>query len=208
MAEPTTKRIKIWQALLIIVSIIIAAPIALISFSFALSPLQDVLNRDRFNNLDIDMRDLYSTISKASDGKEDWKYDKNCKIDTVYYFGFGASYLCSTNIYMIKIISGPEEIKQLHERYYSLFQSSDHIIPQNGIQIFTPDIFGILFQVSVADQDYNYKKDPSINCKYTAALNQLNPNYDNYRYGRDIENNTGKASISLKCTDKASSDWY
>jgi len=207
MAEPTTKRIKIWQALLIIVSIIIAAPIAMISNFYILGPLRDVLDRDSFNRLDLAMRDLNASLDHASAGQEDWKYTKECESSADHIWSVDP-YLCSTHIIMNKEVHTAKAITQLHDKYYPLIQNSNIFTPKDNLAITTPDIFGIEFQVSNAMQYNMLKQDSNVSCTYNIALGQMNPTYDNNRYGKDIEKSSGLANMSIDCTKRSYRNWY
>lgn len=178
--------------------------------SIALSPVFSKIEHDRFIALDKQMQIVYKNLKTASNGVDDWKYDKVCTAEMAGAWPTGR-YFCKADILMKKTISSVDELNSLQSKYFSIIDQSDKFKMSNDSFVDISEYFGKKFVVSSFETKYKEVKS-GISCKYVNILNQKTGPYhvidDNDLHGSEIINNTGEVSMSLSCIDLSNDYWY
>jgi hypothetical protein len=175
---------------------------------YALSPIFDRLDHDKFAKLDTQMQGLFNELKTASDGVDEWKYVAVCNANRSGWMATG-DYNCVTSISTQKTVTSVQEINDLQAKYYPIIDSSDTLTTKTELDSELPSDFGKNFVVSSAEKNYVEMK-TEIECNYLIQLNQTQANEqtENYRYGSEIYRNNGNALISLRCENTAHEPWY
>jgi hypothetical protein len=110
---------------------------------------------------------------------------------------------------MEKLVSSPEEVMQLHEKYYSILEKQSSLETKSEIEYLYSDSFGKKFVVSSASKEYIEKK-TSFYCRYESYLGQNDPSLNSLSYekGSEIQNGIGKLTVLLSCEEKTGKTWY
>ena len=208
----TTKKLFTKKRLLISIPIlVILSPLIIFSvYSLIVSPILDKIDHDKFNTLDTQMQSLYAKIKTASNGAEDWKYSAVCSANYTGDFTTG-TYDCISSISTEKTISSLKEFTDMHDKYYSITNSSNIFdqTPSNSFK--SAGDFSKEFNVSIATKDYaeNITK---TQCTYDILLNQTESNTthrnSSYMLGSPIIDGVGASLISIRCDSTARKSWY
>lgn len=191
-----------------IILIILAIIVLTIAGFFALIPLVEKLDQNRFETLDKQMQGLFQTLQLASNGTDAWQYEKICKADMAGWAPTG-DFICHTLILLEKPITTVNELNDSQSKYYPLLDNSDTLKQETNLDPQLASDFGINFVVSSAEKSYKESK-TGISCNYLIKLNQVYDNVitENSSYSSEIDGGTGNLRISLRCDDFARSHWY
>lgn len=202
---PTKKIIKI---LLFTPLILIGLIILYVVWIYATAPIFDKLDHDKFIKLDTQMQKVFQDIKTASNGTDDWKYLAVCSANHTGDWPTG-DYNCVTSISTQKTVTSVQEINDLQTKYYPVIDGSDMLVQKTELDPESPNDFGKNFVVSSAEKNYVEKKS-KIECNYLIKLYQSVENSDltSDAYGFSINNGTGKALVSLRCSETANEPWY
>lgn len=199
-------RITLWLLLGLIGLVII-----FIVGTFALSPIFDKFEHDRFITLDNQMQIIYKNLKTAASGSDKWNYDEVCEDKMAGDFPTG-QYFCSITISMNKTITSVGELNNLQAKYFPVIDNSKILTKTSDLRLYSPNDFGINFVVSSAFKEYKELK-TNIDCKYSTDLYQSTESFDipyhnSESYGSSIYNNLGNFGMRLKCTDLSNNHWY
>jgi len=194
----------------IIIGAVSALALIIILF-FASASLFDILDQKKFEKLDAQIQTIFQKLKVASNGADDWKYEKGCTAELAGDWLTG-KYYCTADISMEKTITSVDELVKLPAKYYPGIDADITLERLNELDYQLPGDFGVNFVVSSAYKEYKVNKSNTA-CGYSINLSQLSNNdalpYEkNVSFGSPINNGAGKATISFKCTEKTNKDWY
>jgi len=198
-----------------IIKIILLTPLALLLLIilyvvgvYALSPIFDRLDHDKFAKLDAQMQGLFQELKKASNGADEWKYSAVCIANKSGWMETG-DFNCVTSISTQNTVTSVQEINDLQTKYYPIINSSNILTTKTELDPELPNDFGKNFVVSSAEKRYT-EKDTNIGCKYLIKLYQSieNAELTSDAYGSNINAGVGKALVSLRCSETANKAWY
>lgn len=178
--------------------------------SIALSPVFSKIEHDRFIALDKQMQIVYKNLKTASNGVDDWKYDKVCEDQLAGDWPTGR-YLCKATISLDRTVSSVDELNSLQAKYFTSIDDDAIFEDVSELKLYLPNDFGKRFVVSSASKEYK-NIDTNIKCGYSIDLYQNDNLYgDQYAYesyGMDILGNVGRLGIRLKCSESSGEHWY
>ena len=206
----TSKKIFVKKTVFII--LIVMSPIIILILIFAWGyithPIFDKFDQDRFNRLDIQMKNLFQEFKTASNGTDNWNYSSLCSADRTGWMATG-SYSCTTSISTITAVKTALEVNQLRLKYQPLIDDSKILFKTTVSGTESLNNFGSDFVVSSIEEHYT-EATSKIECDYLIKLYQSNRNlgFSSDAYGTAIANEQGNLAISLRCSDTARDCWY
>lgn len=195
-----------------LVAIILLTPMALIVLfilgNLAVSPIFDYFEKQNFINLDEESQKINTAIKSVAGSDDVWKYRTGCGNNYTGPWTDG-SYQCVTISYMEKNVSRADQVKQLHDKYYSIIDSQNSLVADRDLDFVNEDTFGKKFVISSASKQYTEKK-TGFNCSYESYFGQSDLSLSglSYEYGYEIKNNKGIVTIMLRCEATAGKAWY
>lgn len=197
------------KIILIVLAALIVVPVIVIGIFMLLSPISDNMDKSKFEKLDSQSREIFSQVKAAAGDKEVWMYKAEC---TDIFTGDWPTgeYNCKTTISMEALVTTPEEVRTLHNKYYAIIESSYYLKPKMDLKMRADGDFGVNFVISSAEKDYFSTVDDTVGCRYTSELSHTGDKFNalNYGYGTPIAGTVGTLIFSFRCSDKARSDWY
>lgn len=186
----------------IILGIIASLLVMIIIFIVSYGPITNVIEKNRFEQLDKSMQKIYQELVLLSDEPNQWNYEKTCEPERSGPWETG-SYYCSIKISLSKEVSSASEVSTLHDKYFPIIDQSILLKPTTELSKQPVDDFGQKFVVSSAEKRY-VEKNTNITCTYLAKTSQKDDsNITSLNlYGTDIINNNGNGKIALVCETK------
>ncbi len=186
----------------IILGVIASLLVMIIIFIVSYGPITNVIEKNRFEQLDKSMQKIYQELVLLSDGPNQWSYKKTCEPERSGPWETG-SYYCSIKISLSKDVSSASEVSTLHDKYFPIIDQSSSLKPTTELDRQPVGVFGQKFVVSSAEKRY-IEKNTNINCTYLAKISQKDDsNITSLNlYGTDIINNNGNGKIALVCETK------
>lgn len=206
--QPMTKKKKI----ILIILAIIFAPImiiilwALIYYCIYM-PIAKYFDHQKMSMLDSQMQKLYSQIVAVKSDDDNWRYQAVCDNQRTGWANTG-KYDCLTSISLEKTVTTAEELQALHEKYYSMIDTSDIIQEKNHLIVSPANKFGKKFVIS--NEEKNYEEDQTkVECTYILSLEPLveDFNIDDYYTGSTIDSK-GQATLTFQCYKLSLDQWY
>lgn len=196
---------------LVILSPIIILILAIVIF-FAIRPIVDQIDHNKFSTLDSQMQGLYDKIKKAEGKANDgWKYQAICAPKYNGDFETG-TYNCKTFIYVEKTIKSISEYNYYHDKYFPTIDDSSVWDKQKSSALTTNNDFGKKFVVSMGEKNYVEQK-TGLGCRYSIQINQLQDNEEylttnNTNFGSPIKSGEGDFFVVVRCGATANQAWY
>lgn len=200
----TTKKSNVKKIILILTGIIV---LTIVGF-FALIPLFDKLDQNRFIALDTQMQGIFRKLQTVSKNVDTWKYKTVCSANMSGWMPTG-NYNCTALISLEKSVKSVQEINNLQAKYYPVIDNNDTLKQKTNLDFQLPNDFGQKFVVSSAEKHYTEAKS-GIECNYLIKLDQAkaDENTDNSTYGSNIDGPIGSLRLSLRCSETARDHWY
>lgn len=197
---------KIVKIILKTFLILIGALVLFIVGVFATAPIFDKFDHDRFITLDTQMKAVFQQIALASNGIDNWQYEKVCSANRTGWMTTG-DYNCLTSISLKKTSTSVEEISNLQAKYYPIISNSQSLKQKDESTPNLDNNFGKNFVVSDFEKHFEESK-TGIECQYLTMLSQNIESSDNLKLGSTINNGNGILLISLRCDETARRPWY
>lgn len=204
--ELTVKRF--FKIVLKIFLILLSALILYIVGGFALSPVFDKFDHDKFIDLDTQMQGVYRKLQAASGGADDWKYEKVCNDELAGDWPTGM-YFCDVTMSLNKKATSVDDVNNMQAKYYPIINGSNALKKTTELDPESLIDFGKNFVVSSAEQRYKEIK-TGVECDYLIKLYQdaTDGEYISNAYGSYISVGSGYVRASLVCSEKARGSWY
>lgn len=211
-SKPTNKFIKIIKKTLITIFLIIFIPIMAI---LIYAGIDELITRNtdkaRFADLDAEMSTIYNKLVVASDGVDDWRYEKKCNLNSEFMFWSG-EFICETYIGMQQPVSTIDEISAMNSKYTNILKNNKNLIVTNSRG---PALFPDTFETGGYDGLFDYKTH-DITCDFNSTLLEKSMvddiktilSYGTSPYNTLPDGKNGLAYVSLRCDGRTIDDWY